>query len=97
MRWKTLMPAIWGISVLVAVLLAVVLWLVPAQERLQTELSRARGEVPRLRSELPSLVGASYRDDLQRSLGDTAGLRAGFETELKIFLGIKLKKLWKIV
>ena len=83
MRWKTLMPAIWGISALVAVLLAVVLWLAPAQERLQTELLRARGEVPRHRSELPSLVGASYRDDLQRSLGDTAGLRAGFETELK--------------
>ena len=37
MRWKTLMPAIWGISALVAVLLAVVLWLAPAQERLQTE------------------------------------------------------------
>lgn len=88
MRWKALMPAIWGLVALVAILLAVVLWLSPAQSDLQDELSHARGEVPRFRSELPELVGASYAEDLQRAIDDGGNLRSTLEGTLRRHAGL---------
>jgi hypothetical protein len=83
MRWNAFMPAIWGFVVLLVILLAVVLWLVPARDELQGELNAARGEVPLRRSALPSLVGASYEQDLRNSLSETDGMRSVLDAEFK--------------
>ena len=68
MRSKALMPAIYGLVALIAILVAVVLWLVPASNDLSDQLVHARGEIPRYRSQLPALVGPSFGGDLTEAI-----------------------------
>lgn len=82
MRSQALMNAIWGLVGLVVILLAVVLWFVPASTRLNDELAHARGEIPRHRTQLESLVGPSYEDDLRKAIEDGRKQIESLEDEL---------------